>query len=134
MSEPLVIDTSAIVAVVLGEESRPWLIERTRGVELLAPASVHWEVGNAFSALLRRRRAELRELRVALLAYRAIPLRLLDVDLGAAVALCAEFGLYAYDAYVLACARAQRCALLTLDQGLARAAQRGGVRVVELEA
>lgn len=127
------VDTSAIVAVVTGEGTRPWLIERTRGAELLAPASVPWEIGNAFSAMLRRRRADLRELRVALLAFRAIPLRLVEVDLGLSLTLCAEHGLYAYDAYVLACARAQRCALLTLDGGLMAAARRAQVTVVELE-
>jgi predicted nucleic acid-binding protein len=131
--ERIVIDTSALVAVVTGEATRPWLIERTRAAELLAPASVPWEIGNAFSAMLRRRRADLRELRVALLAFRAIPLRLVEVDLGLALTLCAEHGLYAYDAYLLACAQVQRCRLLTLDGGLAHVARRAGVRIVEVE-
>ena len=42
-------------------------------------------------------------------------------------------GLYAYDAYVLETAHAERLPLLTLDGGLARAADRLGLKLVEVE-
>jgi predicted nucleic acid-binding protein len=41
--------------------------------------------------------------------------------------------LYAYDGYVLETARAERLPLLTLDLRLARAAQRLGLKVKEVE-
>ena len=40
-----VIDTSAIIAVLLSEPERAALIRATKGAELVAPASVHWEIG-----------------------------------------------------------------------------------------
>lgn len=129
----IVVDTSALVAVIAGEDTRATLIERTRGAELLAPASVHWEIGNALVAMLRKRRADLRQARAALHGYRAIPLQLVDVELGSALGLAAELGIWAYDAYVIACAQAQRCDVLTLDEGLKRAARAAGVGVLELE-
>lgn len=130
----LVIDTSVIIAVVSGEASRPGLIRATRGAELVAPASVHWEVGNAVAALVKRRLATRDQALLLVAAYSEVPLRLIDVDLSAALELAAIYNLYAYDAYVLTCALSQRAALLTLDKGQARAAVAAGVKLKELEA
>jgi predicted nucleic acid-binding protein len=64
----VVIDTSALIAVLTAEPARERLIARTQGAELLAPGSVHWETGNALSALLKRRRLKLAEVQAALAA------------------------------------------------------------------
>ena len=128
----LVVDTSVLIAVLTGEPARDRLIARTHGAELLAPGSVHWEVGNAFSALLKRRRLKLPDVQAALTAYGQIPIRFVDVDLASALELADRFGLYAYDAYLMACARRQRAPLLTLDARLGRAAQEAGVDVLEI--
>ena len=55
----LVIDTSAIIAVIANGSERATILERTAGAILTAPYSVHWEVGNAFSAMFRRGRITL---------------------------------------------------------------------------
>jgi predicted nucleic acid-binding protein len=128
----LVVDTSVLIAVLTGEPTRDQLIARTQGAELLAPGSVHWEVGNAFSALLKRRRLKLNEVQTALTAYGQIPIRFVEIELAAVLELADRFGLYAYDACLMACARRQRAPLLTLDARLGRAAQEAGVQVVEL--
>lgn len=129
---PAVVDTSALLAVLVGETARDALIAATIGVELLAPASVHWEVGNALSALLKRKRLSLPQAQRALDAYDAIPIRFLDVDLALALNIAAEHQLYAYDTYLLTCALAQRAPLLTLDRGLQRAAVAAGVQLIEV--
>jgi predicted nucleic acid-binding protein len=128
----LVVDTSVLIAVLTGEATRDQLIARTQGAELLAPASVHWELGNAFSALLKRRRLKLPEVQAALTAYAQIPIRFVDIELAAALELADRFGLYAYDAYLMACARRQRAPLLTLDARLGRAAKEAGVQLLEV--
>ncbi len=129
---PAVIDTSALLAVLVGEAEREALVAATIGVELLAPASVHWEVGNAFSALLKRKRVTLPQAQRALDAYAAIPIRFVDVDLALSLEIAAEHRLYAHDAYLLTCALAQRAPLLTLDHGLQKAATAAGVQLVEV--
>jgi predicted nucleic acid-binding protein len=129
----IVIDTSVVIAVLTNEAERAALVELTRGAHLVAPASVHWEVGNALAAMLKKRRITLLEIEQALEAYEKIPLRFLEVDLTAALRIAAERNLYAYDAYLIACASRQRCRLLTLDAGLARAAEAAGVGLAEIE-
>jgi hypothetical protein len=37
----IVVDTSVIIAVVTNEPHKQWLVEITRGVDLLAPPSLH---------------------------------------------------------------------------------------------
>jgi predicted nucleic acid-binding protein len=128
----IIVDTSALIAVLMGEPTRDHLIARTQGAELLAPGSVHWEVGSAFSALLKRRRLKLPEVQAALAAYARIPIRFVDVELAGALELANRFGLYAYDAYLMACARRQRAPLLTLDARLGRAAREAGVELMEV--
>ena len=130
----LVIDTSAIIAVIANEPEKPHLVDQTAGATLLAPHSVHWEVGNAFSAMLECGRVSLEQAQAAVAIYQRIPIRLLDVDLALALELAAQLDVYAYDAYLVACARKQRCPLLTLDRGLAHAAKQAGVQVQEVNA
>lgn len=128
----LVIDTSALIAVIANEPEKAALVEQTTGAVLLAPHSVHWEIGNAFSAMLKRGRITLVQAQKALGVYQSIPIRFLEVELEEALALTAELGIYAYDAYLLAAAQSQRCALLALDRGLVHAAKQLGIPVVEV--
>jgi predicted nucleic acid-binding protein len=128
----LVVDTSVIVAVLTSEPERAALVKLTRGSNLVAPASVHWEIGNALAAMFKRGRIDGSQIRQVLRAYERIPIRYLDVALGDALELAIEHGLYAYDAYVLACAMSQRCRLISLDKGLVRAAGAAGIEVLEV--
>jgi len=129
----LVVDTSVLVAALVGEPDRGRLIAGTEGRDLLAPESVHWEIGNALSSLLKRKRVTMRQVELALSAYAHIPVRFMDVELSLALDLAFKHGLYAYDAYVIACALTQKVPLLTLDKGLTRAAIAAGVQVQELQ-
>jgi predicted nucleic acid-binding protein len=117
------VDASVILAVVLNEESKPRLLEATRDLELISPPTLPWEVGNALSALFKRSRIDLDQAKAALASYGEIAVRLGDVDVEASVQLAYEQSIYAYDAYVLECARRYRTPLLSLDgpqQGVAR--------------
>ena len=108
------------------------LITVTDGAELLAPESLHWELGNALAAQLRRGRLEADLVPVLLRAYRQIPIQFVEVSIEAALELAGDLGIHAYDAYMIACATKYRCPLLTLDRGLMRAAEQSGVEVMEV--
>lgn len=128
----IVIDTSAVLAVLAGQRERAGLVAATRGATLVAPPSLHWEIGNALSAMFKRRAIKLAQARAMLDAYDTIPIRSEHVSLAQATELCSEFGIYAYDAYVICCALNLRSPLLTLDAGLAARARDMGVRLVEV--
>lgn len=128
----LVVDTSVVIAVIANEPEKAALITQTRGANLFAPRSLHWEIGNAFSAMLKRQRITRNQAQAALEIYQQISLNLVDVDLAQAIRLSAQLDIYAYDAYVIACAQNQNCPLLSLDGGLINAAKAAGVAVLEI--
>ena len=128
----IVIDTSAIVAVITDAPEKAALIRITEDASLVAPSSVHWEVGNAFTAMIRRGRLTSELAARAIEIYESIPIRFIDVNLTASLAIASEHRLYAYDAYLIECSRARRAPLLTLDRALARVAARMMIDVVEV--
>ena len=132
MATEIIVDTSVILAALLSETEKAGLVTVTRGATLSVPPSVPWEVGNALSSLIKRRRLTAPEARRVVRAFERIPLQHVDIDLGKAVEVAAELGVYAYDAYLIEAARVRRCGLLTLDHGLRRAAQTAGVSLVEV--
>ena len=126
----IVIDTSVIIAVITNEPHRECILQATLGAELLAPPSVHWEIGNAFSAMLKRNKITFKEARKALSVYDVIPIRFVDVELSEALDLSDRLKIYAYDAYLLACSLKTHSPLLTLDDGLKAAAKSLNIIIV----
>lgn len=133
-SMEIVIDTSAILAVIGEQPEKMALVALTRGATLVAPASVHWEVGNALSAMFKRNTIGIGEALKLLEAYAAIPIRMADVALKQAVELSAKLNIYAYDAYVIACAINQRAPILSLDTGLRTRARDLKLNALEVSA
>jgi predicted nucleic acid-binding protein len=129
----IVIDTSAILAVVGLEPERAELIRLTKGATLVAPSSVHWEVGIAMSAMFKRRAIELDDALRMVDAYAGIPIRLMEMTLAQAVELSHKLGIYAYDAYVIGCALNQRAPILSLDSVLKERARSLNVEVIEVK-
>ena len=128
----ITIDTSTLIAVVSNEPSKARAIELTTGYGLVAPNSVHWEVGNALSAMVKRQRVTLAQANACVEAYLQIPIKLISVDLKQSLALVAQLRVYAYDAYLLVCAMQMRTPLLTLDEPLRAAASNLGIDVLEV--
>lgn len=123
----ITIDASSVLAVCINEPSKPQLISLTKGASLLAPKSIHWEVGNALSAMLKRDRIDLVTAEACLQAYKQIPIKLVDVDLCQSLALAVRFQIYAYDAYLLNCAIQYHAPILSLDDALNIAARELGI-------
>ena len=126
------IDTSAILAVIAEQPEKAELVRLTRGAALVAPPSVHWEVGNALSAMFKRRAIGMDEALTLLESYAEVPIRFIDLALKQAVELSARLNVYAYDAYVIACAVNQRAPILSLDSGLRARARELKLDVLEV--
>jgi predicted nucleic acid-binding protein len=89
-----IIDASALIAVIANGPEKEHLITLTTGALLIAPSSVHWEIGNAFSAMLRRKRITIQEAIQAIRVYATIPIRFVDIELAEAVQLAGQYRLY----------------------------------------
>jgi len=113
----LVIDTSVIIAVLVNEPTKKKLIKLTKGAELIAPHSVHWEIGHVTKAIQ---------------AYQTIDIKFIDIELDEALVIADKAKIYAYDAYLILCALKKHCPLISLDNGLVDVAKNFGVETVEI--
>ena len=129
----LTIDTSALIAVIGNEDSKQKIIEKTKGCSLCAPMSVHWEIGNAFSAMFKRKSSNMEHAKQALTAYREIPIKFIDVPLEKTLEISHAQNIYAYDAYLIQCAQQTSTSLLTLDKELKAIGKKMGINILEIE-
>ena len=128
----IVVDTSALIAVIVGEPEREKIIEITKGNILIGPGSIPWEIGNAFSAMFKRNRLSVKEAQKGLLIFDSIPLRYIEPDFVKVLHLSKQTEMYAYDAYFLDCAIRHKAPLLTLDKKLRRSAQNLNIETMEI--
>lgn len=127
----IVSDTNIFLAIALNEPEKERVIQLTTEHGVSAPDILQYEIGNALTALVKRNKLTQDE---ALSAYdiaRQIPVRLVQVDIRAALQLAFEFKIYAYDAYFLQCAKSLLSPLLTLDKRLQRVARATNIPVLE---
>lgn len=127
----IVIDTSALVAVIAGEPERNWIVGLTAGNTLIGPGSIPWEMGNAFSAMLKQGRLALHDAREGIEIFQNIPIRYPKVDFANAITIAKQHNMYAYDAYFLDIAIRHGAPLITLDRKLMAAAKSMDISIME---
>ena len=132
LAEKIVVDASVVLAVILNEPEKSGIIAATQEGILLAPGCLPWEVGNAFSAMLKRRRLGAEEALAGLDVFESIPIQESTVDLKSALKLSKRHDIYAYDAYYLELALKGGMPLLTLDGRMAEVAEKEGITVKEV--
>lgn len=125
------IDTSALIAVIIGEPERAKIIDITTGNALIGPGSIPWEVGNAFSAMFKQNRITLDNAEKGLKIFQSIPIRYMETDFPNALRISKVTRMNAYDAYLLDCALRYKSPLLTLDSKLRMAAQSINIEALE---
>lgn len=128
----ILIDTSILIAVIAGEKEKDAIVKKTMNAELLAPLSVHFEIGNALSALMKRHRCNLNDVKKALDIYSRIPVEYLNVDLSHSLLLCEKYNIYAYDAYILSSCIKNNITLFSLDKKMNHIASELGINNIEV--
>ena len=127
----IVADTNTFLAGALEEPEKTQIIQLTVGHSLVAPEVLPFEIGNALTAMIRKRTLDADEILSVWDAVQAIPVELSRIDIRVALAIASRFGIYAYDAYFIACAAGLRCPLLTLDRQMKTVAREIGIGVLE---
>jgi len=128
----IVVDTSVIICVILNEPHKANIIKATKGAVLLSPASLHWEIGNAFSAMFKQNRITMKEVKQALHYYEQIPIRYCGISLEKSLEIATVLKIYAYDAYFIACAKSFNAPLISLDKVLLNNANSYNIQTIEV--
>ncbi len=127
----IISDTNIFLAVVLNEPEKEQIIQQTSNCTLHSPEILPYEIGNALSAIVKRKQLTQNEAMQAIELAQAIPVRLVQVDINKALELALKFNIYAYDAYFLQCALSLNCPLLTLDKKMKEVAKQLNIVVLE---
>ena len=116
----LVVDASAISAVIFGEPNGATIAAHLEDESLVAPALIDYELANIAWKKIRRHPAQQVQLSVAFAALQRLQITRLSVPITDVVSLAVDTGLTACDACYLWLAMAQDVELVTLDKELAR--------------
>jgi predicted nucleic acid-binding protein len=117
-SPAIVVDASAIAAVVFNEPASDDVVERIGDARLTAPSLLPYELANVYVVKVRRYPDQKAALDRAFSLLGALEIDLVAVPADAAGALAADTGLTAYDAAYLWLARRFGLKLVTLDRKL----------------
>lgn len=128
----IIADTNTFLAVALYEPEREKIIRLTLGHDLVAPDILPFEIGNALSAMLKRKRIQPEELLPVWDVTQQIPVDLRSVNIREALKTASKFNIFAYDAYFIECAISLHCPLITLDQRMIEVARSMGVKIMEV--
>jgi predicted nucleic acid-binding protein len=127
----IVSDTNILLAVIFNEPEKENIVRLTAGNDAIAPEILPYEVGNALSAMIKRKQITHEEALQAQKSISSIPVRLMSIDISQSLKLAMDFNIYAYDAYFLQCAINQSCPLLTLDKGMKKVANQLNIQLLE---
>jgi predicted nucleic acid-binding protein len=111
----ILLDASAIMAIILNEPNKEIAIKLTKGSILLSPVMISYEIGNALISLYKRRKLTENEVIDAYNDFRKIPIITLDVDMEKSFKISCKYNVYAYDAYYLETAKRLKLPLITFD-------------------
>lgn len=123
----IIIDASAILAVLLKEEDAMNILQKTKDSVLLSAKCLPFEIANSLSKQLKRQLIALEHVQKIFSIFNRLPIELVDVDFNNALEFCAQENHYAYDMFYLDCAVKNKCPLLTLDKKLSEIAVKRGV-------
>ena len=127
----IVSDTNIFLAVIFNEPEKDNIVRLTSGNDAIAPEILPYEVGNALSAMIKRKQITHKEALQAQKSVNTIPLRLMSIDITQALKLAIDFNIYAYGAYFLQCAIDHSCPLLTLDKSMIKVAKQLNIKILE---
>jgi predicted nucleic acid-binding protein len=126
----VLLDASAIMAVILNEPNRGKVIKLTENAALLSPEVISFEIGNALINLFKKRKITEEKLLETYQTYVSIPIRNIKVDIEKALKIACKFNIYAYDAYYLEAAYRLKLPLITFDELMKKTGLDMGINVL----
>jgi predicted nucleic acid-binding protein len=127
----IISDTNIFLAVILEEPEKDNIIQLTAQSNVVSPEILPYEIGNALTAMVKRKQLTREEALAVFEASKSIRVRLLTVDIEKALRIALDHNIYAYDAYFLQCALHLSCPLLTLDKRMKVVAHALDIQVLE---
>jgi predicted nucleic acid-binding protein len=126
----MILDASAIMAVIVKEPEREKVIQLTKGVIIISPNMVSYEIANGLTKMMKKKVIEKERMINAFKYYQRIPIRQIEVDFKKALEIAWDHKIYSYDACYLESAKRLGLPLLTFDGSMARIGKKLGINVI----
>jgi predicted nucleic acid-binding protein len=121
-----------MIALVASEEEKSIITEIIKNHKLLCSSSIYAEIGNAISAMFKRERITLVQAIEMLNNFEQLSFETVDFDLRRAIQISHQCKIYAYDAYILECAKRLNLPLITLDKLMSEQAKQLNITLIEV--
>jgi predicted nucleic acid-binding protein len=127
----IVIDTSALIAVIADEPEADMVLEYSQNAMFVSPNVISFEVTNSLSRMLRKGLINDQGKMVELVkSFQQIPIKLSENNLQNVIQIVWNYKIYAYDAFYLDTAKSLNLPLLTLDKEMKRIGKNFGITIL----
>ena len=127
----IIADTNIFLSVALEEKSKSKIVSLTQGCDIYAPEILPYEIGNALSAMVKRKQIDSSDVVSIFSITQKIPVKLIKVDIPNALSIATDKNIYAYDAYFIQSALSSSCSVLSLDQKMIEVARSMNIQILE---
>jgi predicted nucleic acid-binding protein len=129
-SMEMILDASAIMAVIVKEPERESVIQLTKSAVIISPNMVSYEIANGLTKMVKKRVIEKERMINAYKYFQKIPIKTIEVDIEKALEIAWEYKIYAYDACYLESAIRLGLPLLTFDGNMTRVGKDLGITIL----
>jgi predicted nucleic acid-binding protein len=126
----MILDASAIMAVIVKEPEREMVIQLTKGAIIVSPNMVSYEIANGLTKMMKKKVIEKERMINAFSYYKRIPIKQIEVDFEKALEIAWDYKIYSYDACYLESAKRLGLPLLTFDSSMARIGKELGINII----
>jgi predicted nucleic acid-binding protein len=126
----MILDASAIMAVIIKEPERDLVIQLTRNAVIVSPDMVSYEIANGLTKMIKKKVIEKERMINAYKYFKKIPVKTIEVDIERALVIAWDYKIYAYDACYLESANRLKLPLLTFDSNMARIGKEIGIIIL----
>ena len=129
-SMEIILDASAIMAVIVKEPERDLVIQLTQGATIFSPDVAPYEIANGLTKMMKKNIIEKERMINAFSYFAQIPIKTIPVDFQKALEIAWDYKIYAYDACYLESAKRLRLPLLTFDRPMRRIGKELGIGIL----
>jgi predicted nucleic acid-binding protein len=126
----ILLDASAIMAVIVDEPEREEVIELTKNMAIISPNVISFEIANGLTKMMKRKIIDRENMINAFRYFKRIAITPVEVDVEKALEIAWENKIYAYDAYYLETAKRLKLPLLTFDGNMGKIGKDMGINVL----
>jgi predicted nucleic acid-binding protein len=126
----MILDASAIMAVIVKEPEREKVIQLTKGAIIVSLNMVSYEIANGLTKMMKKKVIEKERMINAFRYYKRIPIKQIEVDFEKALEIAWNYKIYSYDACYLESAKRLGLPLLTFDGSMARIGKELGINII----